>query len=146
MVTCYEISGQCGMKAAYQYYDHPNWWERLPSYAVLLAILFGAVPLLLAAAALAQPAHEHSASILLGPTPGPCGGANSGPDYIGGADAYGHYVTPADLPGLATVRLGSETVYPVIRNGRHRGGTEVEANVDGLVSILDAPDACALRR
>lgn len=146
MVTCYEISGQCGMKAAYQYYDHSRLWGRLPPYAVLLAILFGAVPLLLAAAALAQPGPEHSTSILLGPAPGPCWGANLTPGYIGGADASGHYVAPADLPGLATVHLDSETVYPVVRRGRHRGWTGLEVDVDGLVNILEAPNACVPQR
>lgn len=134
------------MKTAYQYFDHSSLWERLPPFAALLAILFGAVPLLLAAAALAQPAHEHSASILLGPALGPCLGANLPPDYVGGVDAYGRYVPPANLPGLATVHLDSETVYPVIRRGRHRGWTGLDVDVDGLVNILDAPDACAPNR
>lgn len=134
------------MKASHQSYNRRPWWERFSPFATMFTLLFGVLPLLLAAAALAAPPHDKDASILLEPAPGPCAGANLGPGYIGGADAYGRYVAPADLPGPAALHLDSETVYPVVRRDRHHGGTEVAVNVDGLANILDAPAACSLHR
>lgn len=134
------------MKTSHQSYNRRRWWERFSPFATIFAFLFGVLPLLLAVAALAAPARDKDASILLEPAPGPCAGANLGPGYTGGADAYGRRVAPADLPGPAAVHLDSETVYPVVRRGRHRGGTEVAVNVDGLANILEAPAACSPHR
>jgi hypothetical protein len=133
------------MKVSYDSYHIRSWRDRFPPYAALAAFLFGLLPFLLASvAALGAPAS--SRTILTGPPPGPCAGATDGAEYIGGTDVYGYPVAPAAARGVAHVRLGSETVYPVRRNGRRDRGTEVKVHVDGLANILAAPDACAERR
>ena len=139
------IFGQCDMKTSHHSYHFRSWRDRFPPYAALAAFLFGLLPLLLASvAALGAPAN--SRTILSGPPPGPCAGAIDGAEYIGGTDAYGYPVAPAAARGVAHIRLGSETVYPVWRDERRDGGTEVKVHVDGLASILAAPDGCTQRR
>lgn len=127
-----------------------GWRDRFSAHMALFAVLFGLLPLLLAgAAAMAAPQSAPMSSgsdSLLFPRSGPCWGATTGADYIGGADADGHFVAPADLPGTAAIQLDSETVYADILTG-HRGETaNVAVDVKGLKAGLEAPDACRPRR
>lgn len=129
------------MKTTHQSCQRCHRWSRVPEIAALLAILFGALPLFMAAVAWGAPMRSGDDSILTGPALGPCAGLTAGADYEGGTDAYGHPVTPADLPGQVRVTLDSETVYPMI--GSQTGDqTAAKVTVYGLKSVLDAPSAC----
>lgn len=133
------------MKTSYQSYKSPNWREKVPSFAGILGVLFGLVPLLLAsAAALGAPMRSGDDSLLTGGHPGPCAGASQGADYIGGADADGHFVAPAALEGTSSVRLDSETVFADVGTGGH-GRANVAVDVKGLKAGLAAPNACRPR-
>ncbi len=115
--------------------------------AAVLALLFGVLPLVLAsAAALGAPAAVRPSPILTGPAPGPCAGATTGAEYIGGTDAYGHRVVPAETGQIAQVHLESETVLAGVRTGRHGPDALVDVEVAGLGAALDAPTACSRRR
>jgi len=92
------------MKTTHQSCQRCHRWSRVPEIAALLAVLFGALPLLMAAAVWAAPMRSGDDSILTGPPPGPCAALAAGADYEGGTDAYGHPVTPADLPGRRAER------------------------------------------
>ncbi len=131
------------MKTTYHCCRREGWRERLPQAAVLLALLFGVVPLLLAAAAAygGTIVRHHDDSILMGPAPGPC--ANEPADYIGGTDATGHPVAPADVGGGPSVELGSETVYAETESSGHKPGAIVPVEVHGLRAALAAPNGCA---
>lgn len=133
------------MKTTYQSYRRSGWRDRVPQLAVLLALLFGLLPLLLAAVAAygGTVVVNGDNSILSGPPPGPCAGANVPANYIGGADAYGRPVPPADLPGGPTVRLPDNTVFAEVDTGRHGSGAGVPVEVRGLRAALAAPDGCA---
>ena len=113
----------------------------------VLAVLFGLLPLALAsAAAIGAPAREQASSILTGPAPGPCAGATTGAEYIGGTDVYGHRVAPAETGEIAHVHLDSQTVYADTGSGRHGQGATVAVEVKGLSASLAAPTACSRRR
>lgn len=134
------------MKTSYQCYDHRPWRERIPSLAAVIALLFGVLPLLLASAAAFGASSSYSDSILEGPRPGPCAGANTGADYIGGADAYGRYVAPASIGGEAPIQPDSETVFVEVPTGRHGERANVAVEVKGLRAGINAPTACSPRR
>ncbi len=131
------------MKTTHQSCQRCHPWDRFREIAALLAILFGALPLLLAAVAWAAPARSDADPILAGPAFGLCAGLTAGADYEGGTDAYGHPVTPADLPGQVRVTLDSETVYPMA-GGPNGSQTVAQVTVHGLKSVLEAPSACPL--
>ena len=144
------------MKTTQEYCGVTHLRDHFPEFALILAILFGILPFVLAIAAGAAPARpspssilqgpspvsEREASILRGPASGPCEGASSGADYIGGADADGRPVPPAEGKPLATAHLDSETVYPLVQGGRTAAGTEIKVKVNGLANIMNAPTGC----
>ena len=130
------------MKTSYHSYHGRRWRARISPFAAVLALLFGILPLLLAATAAfggtirARPDD----SILTGPPPGPCAEAQAGPDYVGGTDVNGYPVVPADVGGGPRVTLNSETVYPEVRAGGTR--TEVAVTVHGLHRKMAEPRGC----
>lgn len=104
---------------------------------LLLALLFALVPLALAAAAYGAPAQQTS-SILSGPKPGPCADAVASADYVGGADATGHPVTPADgADAPPPVQIPGETVLVETQ------GVQIPVEIRGLNKGLAAGDGCA---
>lgn len=84
-------------------------------------------------------------SLLEGPAPGPCAGANVYPDYVGGTDVYGHPVAPADVNGIVSVNLASDTVIADVPSG-HRTSDQVAVDVHGLRDLMNAPNGCAVHR
>lgn len=143
---CHVIFGQLGMKVSYHSYNSRTWRAKFPVFAGVFAVLFGLVPFLLAtAAAVGAPMRSGDDSLLTGGRPGPCAGASQGAEYIGGADANGHFVAPADLDAPASVQLDSETVYADVGTGR-RGRANVAVDVKGLKAAMAAPSACRPRR
>lgn len=146
---CHVIFGHCGMKTSYHSYNMRGWRDRFSVPAALIALLFGVLPLLLAsAAAMGAPRKAPMSSgddSLLIPRPGPCWGASTGADYIGGADADGHFVAPADVGGTSAIKLDSETVYADIGTGRRGDVANVALDVKGLKAGLAAPNACSPR-
>jgi len=136
------------MKASNYYYQSWNWRDRIATRAAIMAVLFGIVPILLVtAAAFAAPAADprHDA-ILAGPAPGPCAEASLGAEYVGGTDAFGHYVPPADVAGAPDVQLDSETVYADVRTGPREGLANVAVDVRGLGRAMAAPHGCSPNR
>lgn len=132
------------MKASNYCYQEWNWRDRIAPRAAIMAILFGLVPILLvSAAAWAGAAHTGPDPILAGPAPGPCASLTAGADYMGGTDASGHPVAPADLGDSPRVRLDSETVYADVGAGRHDGMANVAVDVTGLAKGMAAAGACA---
>ncbi|MBU6444846.1 MAG: hypothetical protein KGR48_13155 [Alphaproteobacteria bacterium] len=129
------------MKTTHQSCQRCHWWSRFREFAALVALLFGVLPLLMAAVAWASPARSDTDSILTGPAPGLCANLTAGADYEGGTDAYGHPVTAAELPGSVRVTLDSETVYPMV-GGRRGSQAEAKVTVHGLRSVLEAQSAC----
>ena len=129
------------MKTTHQSCQRCHPWGHFPEIAALLAILFGALPLLMAAAAWAAPVQRTADSILTGPALGPCADLTAGADYEGGTDDYGHPVTPADLPGQVRVTLDSETVYPTV-GGANGNQALAKVTVHGLKAVVKAPSAC----
>lgn len=145
MKTSYHSYNMKGWRA----HDTRSWRDRFTVHFALIAFLFGLVPFLLASAAAMgapRPPMASGNDSLLVPRSGPCWGANIGADYIGGADADGHFVAPAGLTGASAIKLDSETVYADVRTG-HRGETaNVAVDVKGLKAALEAPNACRPRR
>lgn len=139
------------MKTSYLSYNVSSLRDRFSIPAALIALLFGILPLVLAsAAAMGAPQNNPPMSSgddsLLNPRPGPCWGASTGADYIGGADANGHFVAPADVRGTSSVKLDSETVYADVRHGRRDEVANVAVDVKGLKAGLEAPNGCHPRR
>ncbi len=78
---------------------------------------------------------------ILNPAPGACAGATGGAEYVGGVDAYGNPVAPAD-DGAAAMPLASSTAIVTVprKGGGHHGDAgDVSVAVD--LNAL-APPSC----
>jgi hypothetical protein len=81
---------------------------------------------------------------ILNPTAGPCDQRGTDAGYVGGVDADGNPVEPADAGGgNVHVTLTNEQVQPVVRLHQPKlAPVQVSANVDGLNNALNPPPAC----
>lgn len=134
--ACHEISGDIAVQQAQQ-------------YCRFLAITILIVLLALTAAGTGTSAGiaGHSSSDLLRATRGPCDPRLDRPEYVGGADAAGNPVAPADMAS-ARQPVPDEILVPLGGKGHAgRPGDRPIAALDGkaLEPILNPSPACPPR-